>query len=210
MKITAKQGRGTKIHISIDGEYLLTVDSDFWFSCGYVSGDDINENELAAFKDAAGSRCAFNSAMYSLDLRDHSEKELRLKLMRKFDSQYVEEAINKLLELGLLDDRRFAENFAQELFTHKKYGKHRIKSELFIRGISSDIVSDVLDELFEYEDTDNVQRIVDIIRKKYYNKLNDENGRKKVFAAMTRMGYSFSDIREALHQFSDDDFYEEF
>ena len=31
MKITAKQGKGTKIHIHIDGEYLLTVDEDFWF-----------------------------------------------------------------------------------------------------------------------------------------------------------------------------------
>lgn len=210
MKITAKQGKGTKMHISIDGEYLLTVDCDFWFSCGYISGDIINDDELAAFKDAAGSRCAFNSAMYSLDLRDHSEKELRTKLRRKFDAEYVENAISKLLDLGLIDDRRYAENYARELFKYKKFGKSRIKSELYLRGISSDIISDVLDELFEYEEIDNVQRIVDIIRKKYYNKMNDENSRKKVFASMTRMGYSFSDIREAMRQYSDDEFYEDF
>ncbi len=198
------------MHIGIDGEYLLTVDCDFWFSCGYISGDNINEDELAAFKDAAGSRCAFNSAMYSLDLRDHSERELRTKLSRKFDAEYVDTAIERLLDLGLLNDRRFAENYARELFVHKKYGKSRIKSELFVKGISFDIINDVLDELFEYEETDNVQRIVDIIKKKYYNRMYDENGRKKVFAAMTRMGYGFSDIREAMRHYSDDEFYEDF
>ena len=43
MKITAKGGRKDKIHIYIDGEYRLTVDEIFWFSCGYISGDEIDE-----------------------------------------------------------------------------------------------------------------------------------------------------------------------
>ena len=67
----------------------------------------------------------------------------------------------------------------------------------------------MLDELFENNNSDNVERIVDIIQKKYYNKISDENGRKKVFAALTRLGYSFSDIREALGAFADDEYFEE-
>lgn len=210
MKITAKEGNKGKIHISIDGEYLLTVDQDFWYSCGYISGDEITDEELDEFKKSAGSRRAFNSAMFSLDYRDHSEKEIRTKLLRKFDAEYVDEAVEKLVDLRLIDNERYAENFARELFEHKKYGRNRIKSELYRRGIDSDTVNNVLDELFEYGEADNVQRIVDIIRKKYYNKISDENGRQKVFAALTRLGYGFSDIRQAIQMFTDEEYFEEY
>lgn len=209
MKITAKSGRKDKIHIYIDGEYLLTVDEIFWFSCGLVSGDEINEEELTAFEEAAGSRRVFNSALNSLDYRDHSEKEIRAKLLRKHDADYVDEAVEKLIELDLVNDERYAENYARELFERKKFGKMRIKSELRAKGISADIANAAVEELFE-EEPDNVQRIVDIIGKRYYNKMNDEVGRKKVFSALQRMGYSFSDIREAMSEFSDDEYYEDY
>ena len=210
MKITAKGGRKDKIHIYIDGEYRLTVDEIFWFSCGYISGDEIDEEELTAFEEAAGSRRAFNSALNSLDYRDHSEKEIRAKLMRKHGAEYVDEAVEKLIELDLINDRRYAENYARELFEHKKFGKIRIKSELIAKGIASDIASKTVNSLFEDEEPDNIQRIVDIIEKKYYNRMNDEVGRKKVFSALQRMGYTFSDIREAMSEFSDDEYYEEY
>ena len=210
MKITAKSGRKDKIHIYIDGEYLLTVDEIFWFFCGLVSGDEINEEELTAFEEAAGSRRAFNSALNSLDYRDHSEKEIRAKLLRKHDADYVDEAVEKLIELDLVNDERYAENYARELFERKKFGKMRIKSELRAKGISADIANAAVEELFEEEEPDNVQRIVDIIGKRYYNRMNDEVGRKKVFSALQRMGYSFSDIREAMSEFSDDEYYEDY
>jgi regulatory protein len=210
MKITAKSGRKDKIHIYIDGEYLLTVDEIFWFSCGLVSGDEINEEELTAFEEAAGSRRAFNSALNSLDYRDHSEKEIRAKLLRKHDADYVDEAVEKLIELDLVNDERYAENYARELFERKKFGKMRIKSELRAKGISADIANAAVEELFEEEEPDNVQRIVDIIGKRYYNRMNNEVGRKKVFSALQRMGYSFPDIREAMSEFSDDEYYEDY
>ena len=210
MKITAKQGKGTKIHIHIDGEYLLTVDEDFWFSSGYVSGDEIDDGGLVAFKEAAGSRLAFNSAMYSLDMRDHSEKEIRQKLSRKYDEQSVDSAVEKLLDLGLVNDRRYAELLSRELFERKKYGKSRVKNELFRKGIASDVINEVIDAYEEENEPDNVQRIVDIIEKKYYNKLLDEKSRQKVIAALVRLGYSFSDIRQAMSRFSSDEYYEEF
>lgn len=210
MKITAKRGRADKIHIYIDGEYRLTVDEIFWFSCGLVSGDEINEEELTAFEEAAGSRRAFNSALNSLDYRDHSEKEIRAKLLRKHDADYVEEAIERLIELDLINDERYAENYARELFEHKRFGRMRIISELRAKGISSDIANAAVDELFSEEEPDNIQRIVDIIGKRYYNRMNNEVGRKKVFSALQRMGYSFSDIREAMSEFSDDEYYEDY
>ena len=37
----------------------------------------------------------------------------------------------------------------------------------------------------------------------------DEKSRQKVFAALMRLGYGYSDIRQAMSEFSDDEYYEE-
>ena len=84
-----------------------------------------------------------------------------------------------------------------------------MKSELYRRGIDSDTINEVLEEYENENETDNIQTIVDIIRKKYYNKLVDEKSRQKVVAALVRLGYSFSDIRSAMSEFSSDEFFEE-
>ena len=148
--------------------------------------------------------------MFSLDLRDHSERELRNKLSRKFDDNSVDTAMEKLLDLGLVNDRRYAENLTRELFERKKYGKNRVKSELFKRGIDSVTVNEVLEEYENENDTDNIKTIVDIIQKKYYNKLIDDKSRQKVVAALVRLGYSFGDIRQAMREFSSDEYFEEY
>ena len=208
MIIEGKQGRYNKIHISIDGEYLTTVDSDFWYSCGYVSGDSLDDGELAAFKCAAGSRRAFNAALDLLSRREHSKKELYTKLCRKFDSEAVESAVERLCELGMVDDERFAELYAKELYERKGMGDRRIIYELCSRGISGETAKAAVEALHIDcdESEDNVQRIVDIIEKKYYNITNDEKQRRRAWNALQRLGYSPSDIRRAFNAFCESDF----
>lgn len=205
MIISAKEGRFNKMHISIDGEYLLTVDSDYWYSCGYINGDELDERELAAFKDAAGSRRAFNAGADIISRREHSEKELSLKLSRKFEPEFVEEAVRRLKEIGLLDDSRFARLYATELYEKKGMGKRRILFELSAKGIDRNLAADTLDEIIP-DDEDNIQRIVDILEKKYYNIGNDEKQRRRAWSALERMGYSGADIRRAFNEFCESDF----
>ena len=208
MKITAKEGRSDKIHISVDGEYLTTVDSAYWYSCGYVSGDEIDEQELAAFKSAAGSRRAFNAGADLIAKREHSEKELMTKLSRRFTPEESEEAVSRLRELGLVDDERFARMYAKELFERKGMGRRRISYELSLKGIESDIIQEITEEIFE-DDDNNIQRIVDIIAKKYYNINSDEKVRRRAWAALQRLGYSYDEIRRAETAFSQNIYDEE-
>lgn len=202
MKITAKEGRYNKIHVHIDGEYLLTVDDAYWYSCGYVSGDEINERELAAFKDAAGSRRAFNAGAQLLSRREHSSKELYSKLLKNYQPEFAAEAVARLQEIGMLNDERFAEMYAEELYTKKGFSKRKILYELSAKGIDREISENIVEELFSEED--NIQRIVDIIRKKYYNVENDEKQRRRAAAYLMRSGYSGSEIRQALSAISED------
>lgn len=206
MKITAKEGRYNKIHIYIDEEYLLTVDDAYWFSCGYVSGDEINERELAAFKDAAGSRRAFNAGAQLISRREHSSKELYDKLLKNYPPEFAAEAVAKLQEIGMLSDERFAVMYANELYEKKGFGKNRILFEMKAKGIDRELAENTVEEIFSEED--NIERMVDIIRKKYYNIENDEKQRRRATAYLMRAGFSGSEIRQAMNCFSQE-YYEE-
>ena len=206
MKITAQKGRGNKVHILIDGEYKMTVTSDFWISQDIRSDDEIDDEEFAAFQKAASSDRAFNAAVNILSHRDHSSKELIRKVSRKCDSDAAHEAVERLENMGYLDDERYAQSLAQELFERKGMGLRRIEQELCRRGVSRETARECVENI----ECDNVSRIVDLLQTKFAGRFEDEKGRKRTFAALTRLGYGYSDIMSAMRRLGEDSFEDDY
>ncbi len=196
MKLTFKPGKLNKIHIFIDGEYRLTVDDDFWFSERWNNLKEIDSEELAALEEAVGSRRAFNAALDLLSRRDYSKQELYRKLSVKHSEEAADAAVAKAEELGLINEERFAENYAGELYSRKHFGERRILSELLSKGISREIAENAVQSL----DKDGENRIILLLRGKYRTALCDEKGRRRAINGLLRMGYSYSEIRTALHE----------
>lgn len=197
MKISAAQGKQNKIHISIDGEYAFTVDAEYWYSCPYYGKEIIEEGEQAAFSEAVGSRAAFIAGLRLLSYRDHSEKELLLKLRQKgYDVNYASNAVEKLKDYGYINDERVAEYYAKSLSERKGMSKNGIKNELRRKGISSELADNVVESL----DFDPILRIIELLNTKYSKYLSDEKGVRKTVASLQRLGYRWSDIRTALRR----------
>lgn len=194
MKLSTKPGKGEKIHIFVDDEYRLTVDSRFWYSERWHNQTQIDSGELAALEEAVGSRRAFNSAEDYLSRRDHSEKELYEKLCRKYPPAAAEAAIEKVKDLGLLDDERFAANYALELYEKKHFASHRILLELRRKGVDREIAENAVEGLDKAGET----RIIELLRGKYRAALSNEKGRRRAVNGLLRMGYAYPDIRAAL------------
>ena len=77
--------------------------------------------------------------------REHSRTELQRKLAaRGHTTSAVEQVLDDLQGRGLLDDRRFAEQYTQ-MRVRKGYGPLRIRAELRERGIDAGIVGVLLD-----------------------------------------------------------------
>ena len=146
MKITAEKGKQNKIHISCDGEYKFTVDAEYWFSCPYHGISEINDDqELTAFFEAVGSRCAFIAGLRLLSYRDHSVKELINKLVMKgHNRNYSEIAAEKLREYGYLNDERYARFMAESLVERKGMSVRAVRTELLSKGISKEIADKLL------------------------------------------------------------------
>lgn len=208
MILSVKQGKGNKIHIYVDDEYRATVDSDYWFSEKYRDLKEIDEDELTELLDAVSFRRAYNKGLDFLSRRPYGTKELIKKLCEKgHEKASAEKACERLTELGLLNDEEFASIFANELYERKGYSLKRIKQELFFKGIDREIAQNTVESL----DNNAKSRIIIIVKKKYMNKLSDEKGRKRTVDALMRLGYSYSDIKNALSdltEFDEEDNYD--
>lgn len=93
-------------------------------------------------------RDPYYQAQAILAWRDHSERELRQKLVRKkFSKRQVDEVIAKLKKFRLLDDMRFAQMFVESTLASRAVGRKWVRAKLMQRGIASDSIARVLDKL---------------------------------------------------------------
>ncbi len=146
---------------------------------------------------------AKEKALRLLEFRSHSERELSDKLRR---NGAKEEDIEKILEFcrnyGFVNDRNYAMMKAQDLKNLKKYGKRRIKSELYSKGIPAEYIEEAVSEL----EDDEAEELLPLVEKKLRGDFEKKNIDKCIRYFMYR-GYGFSDIKNCIENLKTD--YEE-
>lgn len=202
MIIKHQRGRGNKVHLLLDDEYVITTDINFWMDHYISDGTDIDEEQWQTLVEGINYKKALNKCADFLSRREHSVKELKTKLLRTVDEVSAQKAIDRYLEAGYLDDEHFCESLVEYLYNVKKYSTNHVRQECYKRGIDSDIIRRVMDD-FEVDNTDT---IAELIERKYLSKLEQENGKEKVIAALQRKGFSYSDIKSAFNRLEDNEF----
>ena len=208
MKLTAKPGKGEKIHLSLDGEYIATVNADYWFTCGIKSGSEVTPEQLEELLTESARRKMMNKALDLLSLRDYSRRELSDKLVTKawekkeqkdMDlgslKQQASDICDRLEELGLLNEERFARSYVDELIRRKHLSKSGLKTALIQKGVQRDIIETVLEEV----DVDPVEQIRELLETKFKNRdLTDEKQKTRTVNALLRLGYRYNEIHAAM------------
>ncbi len=202
MKISHTKGRGKKIHIFIDDEYTTTTDIDFWAEHFFKDGQEIDSDEWKNLINGINYKKAVDKCYDLLSRRDHSVKELKTKLLRTVDEENASKAIEKMIDYGYLDDEKYAKNLVKYLSETKRMSKSHIKQEMYKRGIPNDIIVYTLEDF----EIDNVSAVVDLVFTKYRNKLDAQDGNKKVVSALMRKGFSYSDIKEAFDRIENEEY----
>lgn len=89
-------------------------------------------------------------AMYYLARREHSAKELRDKLLKKFEQrEIIDSVLSYLQEVGLQCDERYTELFVRHK-TNTGKGPYVIRQLLMRNGISSELIARHLDTSCDY------------------------------------------------------------
>ncbi len=189
-----------KLHLTrisfADGNEAF-IDNDICAENCLKVGVDLTENGLKELLEESDYRRAKSRAVWYLDRADHTEKGLYEKLLRGgFKKESAAKVVARFIEVGLLDDYRFAENYVERL-SSANYSKREILQKLTLKGVPYPIAKEVL----EGKDGNEQDKIKNLLEKKYKTKLQKEGGAQKVFAALSRKGFSYSQIREALKSY---------
>lgn len=182
----------------IDGEFALKLDTKTLLENRVKIGMDIDDEKLHFLVQQSELQRAKDKALWLISYRDHSSRELEDKISRTCQREAAKGAVERMEELGLIDDESFARRYASQLYENKKLAKSAVVYKLCQKGIDKETALEIADEL----EPEAESQIYAVVEKKYKSVLKDEKGRKRAVAALQRMGYRYGDIKKALEEFS--------
>jgi regulatory protein len=139
---------------------------------------------------------AYACAVRALARRDHSVAELERKLRdRNFEAGIIVKVMARLKKAGFLDDRRFAERWAESAVRNGRGYGPRLHVELARRGVPRDIIADVVTDItasFDEEET-----LSALVARKFAGfdpQAASDRDKRRVVAYLQRRGFSTAAI----------------
>ena len=147
---------------------------------------------------------ALEYAGKALSYRMLSEKQLYDKIIAKgFSEENAEYAVELFKKYGGINDEEYCESLIRT-YKAKGYGEKRIAQKLREAGIDRELSSERMED-FE-PDYSKMQKY---IASKIKSENPDRQTVKKVFDGLLRKGFSYSQVKEALNKYlNDEEYYE--
>ena len=131
----------------------------------------------------------FSKALKLLSKKNYSENELREKL-KLFDNEVIDKVIEKLKEIGFIDDKKYA-LYIVEKCLEKKKGLYYIINTLRRKGIDEEIINKIK-ENFDFEKEYKTAQALIKKRKK--------KGKNNLFLYLRGRGFSSETINKLIER----------
>ncbi|MBE6805231.1 MAG: hypothetical protein E7526_01730 [Ruminococcaceae bacterium] len=194
-----KQQKGHLFEIKLTGGKVVLLDKDYVLEKALKTGDDISAAELKNMVVESEYRRAVSRAVWYIERGSLSKKKLTEKLIAAGISRDAcHKAVLRMEELDLINDVAFAERLAEQ-YLQGGISVREAENKMVLKGIDRKTAKEALD-LFE---VDAKKQIKLLISKKYRTKLQCAENVPKVFAALVRKGFNYSDIKSVLSEYSE-------
>lgn len=143
---------------------------------------------------------AFQDALKLLAARDYTTAKMREKLARRgLDEVAVEEAVIRLENQGWLNDRRFAERFAETAVSGGRFFGPRLRLEMRRRGVPAQFVDDVLRHVCqEHDEQSDLRMVMERRFPDFSFSAASDREKRRVITFLQRRGFGLSAIMKAL------------
>ncbi|WP_442598918.1 recombination regulator RecX [Neobacillus sp. D3-1R] len=206
-KITTQKKQSDRFNIYVnDGtgeKYAFSVDEDVLIKYQLKKGVELDEFTQMEVLYQDTIRKALSTAIQCLAARMRSEKEVRDHLKQKENEDpVIQEVIHRLYSLKYLNDEEFSLAYVRTQMNTTDKGPNVVKAELKEKGISPDIMEKTINE-YSYEM--QLSKAIQLCQKAQKKKRNDSQFvfEQKLKQALSRKGYSFSIIDEAMMEMKD-------
>lgn len=198
--ITPGSRREHRLEVAFDDAPALVLGVDAVERFRLAVGRVLSEPELSALAEEAAVVHAVDRGLDLLAFRERSAVELRRRLVQKeIAPAHAEAAVARLVELGLVDDRRYAEALARSKASGGT-SRRRVEQELSRRGVARDTASSAVEEVWEEEEVDQAGAAIQLARKRAASLrgLDPLARRRRLYGFLARRGYEAEEIRAAL------------
>jgi regulatory protein len=144
---------------------------------------------------------AYNYALNLLSARPYATRALHRKLIQKqYSAADADEAIRRLVDNGLLDDAKYAEQYARSKITTTGASKRRLQQDLYRKGIKGDLATNAIANVLESEEIDPAAVLERVAKKKLagMGDLEPLVLRRRLFAFLARRGYDVDEIKSVV------------
>ena len=146
---------------------------------------------------------AYNYALNLLSARPYSTHALHKKLIqKKYPAADADDAIRRLVDNGLLNDAKYAEQYARSKILSTGVSRRRLQQDLYRKGIKGDIATNAIAAVIEEEEIDPAA-VIERVAKKKLSQMGDLEPlvlRRRLFAFLARRGYDVDEIKRVVSQ----------
>ena len=198
-KIEAQKRSKDRVNIYVDEEYFMAVYAELVYTHSLKKGMEIDKDSLESLLHDEIYMKAKNKALSILSKSDQSEKKLREKLLNDYDENIVEDVIEFLKGYKLINDNLLAEKIVHDNMNLSKFGKNKIKQNLYNKGIAASDIQDAISQIDPDEEYENAKYLAE----KRLKRLKGEDKNKinqKIYQHLAYKGFNYDIIKRVLRE----------
>jgi regulatory protein len=200
--IEPQKRKKDRYNIYADGEYAASLGAEAIVRAGIKAGVVISQSALDESVLADNAQYAFDSAAALLahGMRTQGDLEQRLRERGIVDAA-IGPAMDKLAAYGYVDDMAYAKEFVRSDIASGRWGRMAVAQRLREKKLPREIIDEAMLAYTEEMEKRSAKKQLDALVSKASGEKRQV--RQKVFAALTRHGFSY-DIISSLFSEADD------
>lgn len=203
--VTALQAQALdpqRVNLFIDGTFALGLSLTTLVREQLYVGKVLGTEDYERLERAEQAYRAVSVAMRAIEARPRSTQELRERLKRKgFAEDLIEAAIERLQDLGLVDDAAFARFWVESRQNSRMRGHSALRDELRRKGVGSQLIDETLrDEDLVGDPHQQAEQIARQALRRYAGSPDFQSFARRMGGLLQRRGYSFDTIRPIIAQ----------
>jgi len=201
--LAAAGGRTDRVAVRIGGARAFDLAAAVVEQAGLHVGDLLSEDKQADLIALDAPFRARDKALRLLASRDRSRHEVEDRLKASgFSADVVSDTVAWLLDLGYLDDERFAASYSAERL-RGGCGPRRVRSELLRKGVEQRLVDEVLHSIDEETQTaEGLEAAIALARRRFGEQFGrDPSAGRRLAGFLARRGYDWDVITAVTRTF---------
>lgn len=201
-EVTGVHERRGRARVFVEGEFWAEIDAGVASERGIYKGAVLSPEEFLDARVAGERALAMSRALNFLGYRARSEREVRDRLRRYgYDEATIDVVLERLKELGHLDDEEFARNAARQ--KARKYGPRRVEFDLRKGGVGSEIAQEAVQEAFA--DLSESESAHSAAARRYNTREGSDAEARRVYGFLMRRGFSADVCAEVARKYRGQD-----